>query len=84
MMLMDWLEILVVVLGIFSYIGQGLIVLFIITWILDNRLKILERFKLTWEFIIKLVSGFLIAAFLLAWLFGIFWATITPIRERFF
>ena len=81
---MDWLEILVVVLGIFSYILQGLLVLFVITWILDNRLKILERFKLTWEFIIKWVSGLLVAAFLLAWLFGIFWATITPIRERFF
>ena len=42
-----------IVLGVFSYIGQGLLVLFVITWIIDNRFKILERLKLTWSLILR-------------------------------
>ena len=50
---MDWLEMVGIVLGVFSYIGQGLLVLFVITWIIDNRFKILERLKLTWSLILR-------------------------------
>ena len=77
MMLMDWLEVLSVVLITFSYIGQGLLVLFVITWILDNRLKILERFKLTWEFIARWTVYLLVSSAGAYWLYLILWSALT-------
>tara|TARA_B100000315_G_scaffold239292_1_gene257922 strand:+ start:459 stop:725 length:267 start_codon:yes stop_codon:yes gene_type:complete len=72
---MDWLEILIVVLGVFSYIGQGLLVLFVITWIIDNRFKILEKLKLTWSLILRWTIGLISLSIVILWLSMFFYAT---------